>query len=352
MSPSTTESLIGPASHRREHPAARRTAARATSTSAWNAGGRRTWSTRECTPSELSRIRSPGPRDEPLALALVGQRRRRADGVPVGHVVASPRCRSPARARTTVPGSAAASVAKRPTAPTGSSRFSPVGSRCARRGVHGAAEDRLGDHEQPAAGPVNEGLGVVGAVGVAQLGTPGRRRAGRPGPTRDPGDHDVGALLEVVADVADPDRARARGGQRLGVDGGRSAHQVWPDRAPVAGPSTKTTAASPESLVVTISRPRSTSPQDSVICGSAAGRENGRTRPRRPGAASPATRASDRQQDPHDRPSSRPSSGVTPQAAVAASYSSRPARWSVRTARIRVLRGVCSLPTNSTTSTR
>ncbi len=85
------------------------------------------------------------------------------------------------------------------------------------RGVHGAAEGGLGDHEQPAGARVHQQrLGVVRAVRVGERVAARGPLVGAPA-GHDPVDVDARAAPGVVADVARPDHTAPARRERLDV---------------------------------------------------------------------------------------------------------------------------------------
>ena len=236
------------------------------------------------------------------------------------------------------------------------------------RRVEDAAEDLLGHDVEPAGARVGQQrLRVARPVGVHEV-VGGVGAAALTPPDRDAGDRDRAAGSAVVADVPDPDLARAGGCQRLHVHRGlgepRDAH------GPARLRAVQGDGEDPAGVAGVVDGRQQPAPHDqargfhdlrvgegrhdlTAVGGQGRGDSPGQERQgdqhREQSAHAPP--------DPWPAPaSSSANRGRSCQVATSSSYSetTEPPRTGepVRTARSMVLRGVCSEPTNSTTSTR
>ena len=236
----------------------------------------------------------------------------------------------------------------------------PVGPQPLGSGVHRPAEDALADDVQLAvAGSASNDSASRGPSGkTSSYDGTSTSRFPRPTGTRATETDGRSARLSPMSPTqTSPPPA----GARASTSTGSADHCVTPTVSPVAGSTVKTRPESPESLVVT-SRPSTTArPLDSTISGSS----NRVT-------SLPAVQGARQERGHHERDRghrragtahawssparSSASLGRIPHVATRSSYSVRTAPPEtgppVRTARSRVLRGVCLLSTNCITSTR
>ena len=251
-------------------------------------------------------------------------------------------------------------MARSATSPDGLEPVGRIPAQPLRRAVDGAARERLRDDEEASRPGGQQRLGVVGAVGVDEPEARRRVHLDLAASHRHPGDHDLVAVVPVVPDVADPDRAPAGRGERLDVDGlgveGGHPHGLpgrWVDRehpAGVAGVVGGHHQRPEVDQAAGLADPRVGEGEHRVGRGGGGPRgprgEEEADQERREGAAG---------HRPPSRSSTRARWGCRCQAETSSAYSSRACSDGaapVRTARSRVLRGVCWLSTNSTTSTR